>query len=461
MSSSFTQHPASYRDPSGFIFFYADAYYRQVNKIFKDDFDFFQNSGLYESLVKKGWLIPHEIINENLSGTRDYYKTLKPEQVKFISYPYEWSFDMLKDAALLTLQLAKESAGYGLILKDATPYNIQWHNGRMVFIDTLSFEKYNEKEPWIAYRQFCECFLSPLLLMHYCKQPLHQMQLAYPEGIPLAVTRSLLPLRSKLSFHSYLHIHLHAGVSLKNSSNKQPASTFSKQKLLNLLSSLETLINRLRLTAQKSTWSDYYAEASQRKDYLATKKEIIQDWIEDLPVVKTAADLGANDGACSRLLAEKNIFTIAADFDPNCINNLYISGKKTGEKNLQPLIIDLAHPSPAIGLNNRERSSFMDRASVDLAMALAVIHHLAIGKNMPFAGIADLFRQITRKWLIIEFVPKSDEKIQLMLSGKKDIYSDYTEENFEEALKTSFRIEKKQPIGTSGRILYLMIKYEN
>lgn len=461
MSSLFTQHPASYRDPSGFIFLYESEYYRQVNTVFKDDFDFLISSGLYESLVKKVWLIPHELIPENLSGSPEYYKTLKPEQVKFISYPYEWSFNMLKDAALLTLQIAKEAAGYGLIVKDATPYNIQWHNGRMIFIDTLSFEKYNEKEPWIAYRQFCECFLSPLLLMHYSKQPLHQMQLAYPEGIPLAVTRSLLPFRSKLSFHTYLHIHLHSRVSAKASTNKRPSSTFSKQKLLNLLSSLETLISGLKLPAQKSTWSDYYEEASQREDYLATKKEIIRNWIEDLPGVDTAADLGANDGACSRLLAEINIFTIAADFDPNCINNLYYSGKKTGEKNLQPLIIDLAHPSPAIGLNNRERSSFIDRASVDLAMALAVIHHLAIGKNMPFAGIADLFRQITRKWLIIEFVPKSDEKIQLILSGKRDIYTSYSEENFEEAFKIYFRIEKKQPIGTSGRILYLMIKYEN
>ena len=136
MSSLFTQHSSSYRDPSGFIFLHDGICYRQVNKIFKDDFDFFISSGCYESLVKKGLLISHQIINGNLTGAGEYYKTLQPELVKFISYPYEWSFDMLKDAALLTLELVKEAVGYGLVLKDATPYNIQWHKEKLIFIDT-------------------------------------------------------------------------------------------------------------------------------------------------------------------------------------------------------------------------------------------------------------------------------------------------------------------------------------
>lgn len=460
MSSLFTQHSSSYRDPSGFIFLHDGICYRQVNKIFKDDFDFFISSGCYESLVKKGLLIPHQIINGNLTGSREYYKTLQPEPVKFISYPYEWSFDMLKDAALLTLQLVKEVISYGLILKDATPYNIQWHGRKLIFIDTLSFEKYNEQEPWIAYRQFCECFLSPLLLMHYSKMPLHQMQLAYPEGIPLAVTKSLLPARSKFSFHTYLHIHLHAVMSSKKKVSNTRINKFSKQKLLNLISSLETLITKLKLPGQRSAWSEYYEEASQRNNYLESKKTLIRQWLNTLNDIETAVDLGANNGECSRLLSEKNIYTVAADFDPYCINNLYNSLKKTGEKNIQPLIIDLSNPSPSIGVNNKERSSFIRRVQVDLVMALAIIHHLAIGKNIPFDMIADLLQRISRKYLVIEFVPKSDEKIQLILSGKKDVYTMYTEEYFEQAFKKYYRIAGKETIGTSARILYLMIKHE-
>ena len=158
MSISAVTHPSSYRDPSGFIFEKGGITYRQVNIVYKDDFDFFISSGCYTALTGKGLLIPHEIIHENLTGSDQYYLTLLPQKIDFISYPYEWSFDMLKDAALLTLQLLKEAITHGLILKDATPYNIQWHKGKLIFIDTLSFEKYKEAEPWIAYRQFCECF---------------------------------------------------------------------------------------------------------------------------------------------------------------------------------------------------------------------------------------------------------------------------------------------------------------
>src|ERR1044071_3227438 len=181
MSSTITPHPSSYRDPSGFVFQKDGVLYRQVNISFKDHFDHFIQSGCYKHLTEKGLLIPHEQISENLSGSKDYYTTLKPEEIGFISYPYEWSFDMLKDAALLTLKLVKECLGFNVMLKDATPYNIQWHKGKLVFIDTLSFEKYTET-PWIAYRQFCECFLGPLLLMHYSKKHLHPLQLAWPDG---------------------------------------------------------------------------------------------------------------------------------------------------------------------------------------------------------------------------------------------------------------------------------------
>lgn len=454
MLQNYQHHASSYRDPSGFIFEKDGVLYRQVNKCFKEDFDYFVGSGCYDSFIKKNLLIPHREINENLTGSAAWYKTLQPEPIKFISYSYEWSFDMLKDAALLTLQLLKEAIGFGLILKDATPYNIQWHNGKLIFIDTLSFEKYKEEEPWIAYRQFCECFLSPLLLMHYSKQPLQQMQLAFPEGIPLAVTKSLLPWKSKFSLHTYLHIHLHAKVSSKNKTNTQQQAKFSKQKLLNLISSLETLVTKLKRSAQQTAWSEYYDEASQRDNYVEKKKQLINDWTGQLQGIKTAADLGTNDGEFSKLIAEKGIFTLATDFDPVCINRLYKEIKQT---TIQPLIIDLSNPSPAIGVNNTERSSFISRTKVDLAMGLALIHHLSIGKNIPFDKIASLFHQLTT-YLIIEFVPKEDEKVQLMLKSKKDIYTGYTEEDFKLIFLNYFSIEKAEKIGTSNRTLFLMRK---
>lgn len=455
MSDIFIHHPSSYRDPSGFIFEKKGVLYRQVNKVFSRHFDFFISGGLYERLVKKGVLIPHETINENLTGDDESYVILKPERIPFISYPYEWCFDMLKDAALLTLDLLKESLASGMILKDATPYNIQWLNGKLVFIDSLSFEMHDEHMPWIAYQQFCENFLSPLLLAHFSRQPLQEMLLAYSNGIPLAVTKSLLPWRTKFSIHTYLHIHLHAKYSLKNTSQHQKKIAFSKRKLLNLTASLEGLIERLKLPESKSAWSGYYSEASQRTDYLEHKQKIIQQWLDKMSPVTTAADLGANKGGFSKLLASNNIQTIAADFDSYCINSLYNEIKKNDERNILPVIIDLSKPSPAIGVNNEERDSFINRTRVDLVLALALIHHLAIGKNIPLKKIADLFHRMCRQ-LVIEFVPKHDEKVQLMLQQKEDIYGNYNEKEFISAFTEYFSVEAIQVIPGTDRTLFLM-----
>lgn len=459
MSASFLHHPSSFRDPSGFVFEKEGVLYRQVNKVFKDHFDFFIHSGCYEKLVKQQLLIPHEPINKNLTAGNEWYATLKPEQAGCISYPWEWSFDMLKDAALLTLRITKEAIASGLILKDATPYNVQWYKGKLTFIDTLSFEKYDAGEPWIAYRQFCESFLAPLLLMHYKKQSLQPLLLAWPEGIPLSIAKSLLPGRSKFSLHVYLHIHLHANIAGKKKLHTGAKAKFSGQKMLNLITSLEMLTGKLKLQGHSTAWSGYYEEASLRKNYLELKKEIIARWLDRMPGIKTASDLGANDGEFSCLLAQKSIQTIAVDFDPYCINNLYHKIKGSGEKNIQPFIADLTHPSPAIGFNNQERPSLLSRLKTDLSLALALIHHLVIGKNISLEMTAALFKQIS-KILIIEFVPKTDEKVQLMLANKKDIYTSYTQDNFEKAFAGCFSIEEKEAISDSGRVLYLMKRHE-
>lgn len=457
---SFEQLHSSYRDPSGFMFKMDGIYYRQVNTLFKEDFDYFIASGCYDTLVREKLLISHETIKQNLTGSAYWYLTLKPEQLSFISYPFEWSFDMLKDAALLTLRTLKTALAKEMILKDATPYNIQFHQGKMIFIDTLSFEKYNEEEPWVAYRQFCECFLGPLLLMHYKKMPLEQLFYAWPEGIPLKVIKAFLPGRSRFSLHTWLHIHLNARISKKPKNDSGKKVKFSKQKLLNIINSLENLTNSLKLSIQKSTWSEYYKEAADRDNYLEEKRKIIREWAGSLNGINTATDLGANDGVFSQLLAEKNIATIAADFDAYCINNLYNHIKKTGEKKIQPLIVDLANPGPAAGVNNEERPSLLTRLTADLGMALALIHHLAIGRNVTWQMMASLFSRICKKYLIIEFVSKTDPKVQLMLSGKKDIYMHYTEENFIAAFQQYFQTNKKQVIGHSGRTLYLFTRNE-
>jgi hypothetical protein len=363
---------------------------------------------------------------------------------------------MLKDAALLTLHLAKEGIAYGVMLKDATPYNIQWSHGKPIFIDTISFEKYDSSKPWIAYRQFCENFVSPLVLMFHRSQPLQSMLLAYPEGIPLAITKSLLPWTSFFFFYTYLHIHLHSKWSLRKTANTPVTRTnFSEKKMIHILDSLSALVQKKKWKDKPTTWNQYYEEACTRGDYLTRKKEIVKQWLSEIEF-NSAIDLGANTGEFSYLLVEKNIPVVAVDFDHSAINKLFVRVKNDG-KNILPLVIDLANPSPAIGLNNNERAAFTDRIQVDMALALALVHHLSIGKNIPFVQQSEFFRKMTN-YLIVEFIPKEDEKVQLMLKEKKDIYYDYNEENFLQAFSNDFSVCDSKTIPGSKRILYLMKK---
>lgn len=451
--ASFRAHPSSYRDPSGFLFYREDTLYRQVNRIYGETFEQFHRAGLSQHLVAKGMLTPYEVLNQNLTGSEDWFLTLKPEALPFIFYPYEWCFDMLKDAALVTLEAALEAIKFNMLLKDASAYNLQWHRGCMQFIDTLSFEPYDEKKPWIAYRQFCEHFLAPLALMHYLKEPLQPLQLSYPNGLPLGLTKKMLPAKSRWNLHVYLHLHLQAKLSTKSPSGREKQAPFSKTKLLQLLKSLHQTVGSFSLDQPSGVWSDYYREAHQREDYVQQKKSLIAGWLPGLGA-QTAIDAGANEGEFSLLLAANNITTISADFDHYSVNRFYKKIKQQGFQNLYPVILDLSNPSPAIGVNNEERDSFLQRTHCDLVLALAVIHHLAIGKNIGFDKIAQLFATLG-KTLIIEFVPKDDEKIRLMLQNKPDVYQWYTKENFLNSFLAFYKLLSEKEISNSGRTLYL------
>ncbi|MBI5373743.1 MAG: SAM-dependent methyltransferase [Sphingobacteriales bacterium] len=447
--------PSSFRDTAGFVFRRDGIVYRQVNPAGKAAYDAFLQSGLYRFLTTNKLLLPHEEITSGPADT-EAYKILRPEQLSFTSYSCEWSFSMLQDAALLTLRIAKAALEHGMILKDATPFNIQWHQGALVFIDTLSFDTYQEGSPWIAYRQFCESFLSPLLLMHYKKTSLHALQLAWPEGIPLQITRSLLPVKSRFSVLTWLHIHLHAKMAAKKQNPDERSARLPKKKLLNLIDSLETLVRSLSLKDSGSTWGDYYAEAAQRNDYLEQKQQIIREWTGQLTGLKTAVDFGANEGSFSLPLAQQGIETIAADADPVAINKLYKKIKASKQEHLLPLIIDFTYPTPSFGLGNSERESFFGRVGqADLGLCLAFIHHLCIGKNIPLERVAAILSASCQQ-LIIEFVPKSDAKVKELLLNKEDIYLTYTAEEFEKQFGNCFVIEAARLIPGSERTLYLM-----
>jgi hypothetical protein len=458
-TSAYQHHPASFKDPSGFIFKANGKYYRQINKSYSEDYDLLISSGLYEKLVGKRLLVPHTVINENFNQSPDWYKTLLPEQLSFISYPYEWSFDELKDAALLTLRIQKIAVKQGMILKDATSFNVQFHEGQPVFIDTLSFEKYDESKPWIAYRQFCECFLFPLLIEHYLKIDVQKLLSVYLEGIPAKTAAKLLPLKSRFNMSVWLHVILQSSMG-NNPTGPGNSRTivFSKEKLLRLIESLQSAIKDLHVnTSIQSTWNNYYDQTILSQNYLAEKEKIFRSFINGITDGRLL-DVGCNDGYFSKILSEKSAQVIAVDFDSQCVNKLYLAIKDKSAKGILPFCIDLTNPSAAVGFNHSERQSFAERAKADTVTALALIHHLVLSKNVPLPEVAKMLSDLTIKYLIIEFVPLSDEKSQQLIRNKTTFHKPYDPEAFETHFSAYFQIERKQVIPGTERILYRLKK---
>ena len=446
-----TIHPASFRDPSGFVFQWNNTYYRQVNKSYANDYDMLMGSGLYQHLLDKKLVIPHTETVEIIADQETWYKTLRPYQVPMITYPYEWCFEQLKDAALLTIKIVKASLDYGMIIKDATPYNIQFVDGRPMFIDTLSFEKYDASKAWVAYRQFCNMFLFPLYLEHYLKTDIQKTLIVYPDGIPVDITSKLLPLKSRTSVGVWLHVYLQNTIS-RNAGSGKDEEKFNKRKLLNLVSHLETTILNLRSRNLTSVWKNYYDETIISKNYLQEKEKIFRKLIANLDL-KSALDLGANDGYFSKIIAEKGIQVIAVDNDSRSICGLY----ESKNKNILPLVMDVANPSPATGFANKERLNFFKRINTDAVVALALIHHLVISRNISLQVLAEWFSSISNQ-LIIEFVPRDDEKVKQMLASRKDVFTDYTAPAFELFFSRYFTIKHKEQVPGTTRTIYLMEK---
>lgn len=450
---------ASFRDPSGYVFYENDKVYRFIHSSYRKDFELLIQSGLYDALRKDRKLIAIEEtdISSPSGGT-----IIQVEKVEFISYPYEWCFSQYQEAALLTLDLMERALEFDIWLKDASAYNIQFHNGNPVLIDLFSFEQYPEGSPWVAYRQFCQHFLSPLLLMSKVDMGLGSMMKNYIDGIPLDITSKLLPFRCKLSPQINMHIFMQAkyqkkyedyGRKTEIDKNKS-VSILTRNRLKNLISSLKDVVTSLSLAGENSEWANYYDDTNYSKDSLYEKKDIIERFAEKISP-QSMCDFGANKGEFSRIknVDLKNI--ISCDIDYIAVDKNYRINKEKGLHHILPLRIDLTNPSPAIGWANVERKSFIDRCDVDLGLALALIHHLAISNNVPLENCASLFASMTQ-YLVIEWVPKEDSQVQRLLATREDIFDKYNQTEFENEFSKYFKILEKKQVTGSKRVIYLM-----
>jgi SAM-dependent methyltransferase len=452
-SNDSSRHPASFRDPCGFVFRHEGVFYRAILPEGLEDYEMLMQSGLYARLRQEGLMIAHEEM-QDASLQPEASKILKPAQLDFWSYPYEWSFRQLQAAALLTLRLVALGLEQGMMLKDASACNIQFIGCEPVLIDSLSFERYEAGKPWQAFGQFCRHFLYPLLVFQKCPELSPALLTAYPDGLPAQLTASLLPRKSRLSWNNQLYVFLAAALA-KRQDKPQRAIRISKQKILQNVAQLEGYIKSLKPRAQQTAWSNYYEETILSNEYLGSKKTMVAGLLQSLQLQRVI-DAGCNTGSFSLMAAKHAQEVIAFDSDPASADALFQEAARRKLTNLHVLAADLTNPTPSLGWANTERSSLLQRLRGDPVLALALVHHLAIGKNIPLSFISALFAGMTTQWLLIEFVPKHDPRTQLLLQARKDIFHNYTEAAFEAAFGQHFHIEKRMALPHSERVLYLM-----
>ena len=433
--------------------------YRQIDEPAIADWEAFLASGLADRLVRDGRLIGHAEASLDLAATPDARAVIRPDPIDFVSYPYEWTFGELQDAALLTLDVQLAALDAGWTLRDATAYNVQFRDGRPILIDSLSFAPLEDGAPWIAYRQFCEHFLAPLALMARRDVRLARLLRADPDGVPLDLAAALLPWRTRLNLGLLSHVHLHARAQRRHADDDAAEESVRKVRidrgrLVGLVGNLRSTVAGLRWNPAGTEWSDYADHTSYADAATAAKVRLVGELLDETGA-KSTWDLGANTGRYSRVAADGGRRVLAFDIDPAAAERNYRQLREEKRGDILPLVMDLANPSPGIGWAGRERRSLLERAGPDAILALALVHHIAISRNVPLPMVLDLFASLA-PWAVVEFVPKEDSMVRHLLATREDVFPDYTLDGFRAATAGRFEIVAERPIEESLRVLFLL-----
>ncbi len=446
------REPSSFRDRDSLLEFDDIFYYRKISINYLPHYLHFKKSGLKDILITKGHILPFQEILDAKPDFGFANEVLRTKKIPFVSYPYEWSFSQLKTAALLTLKINLIALECGMILKDSSAYNVQFLGSKAIFIDIASFEIYRSDSIWMGYQQFCKHFLAPILLSSYKDVRLTKLLLTNLDGIDLSFTRKLLPIRSFLNSGVFLHLAINSiGIKSKNKNNK--AIKLKKSALRSILVHLTSTIKDLKIGNKDSEWLNYYNRTNYSDTGLLQKSMIIEAFIKGLNI-KSALDIGANDGKFSVLLSKNSIYTVSTDVDELAVEQNFINAVKGDNPNLLTLHLNFANPTPAIGWDNTERRSFFGRANFDIVLALAVIHHLVITYDLTFEMIAERFSKLG-KYLIIEFPFPDDEKVEIISRNKQSQFSGYNIENFKRAFEKYFNEIDSRLVEANNRIIFL------
>ncbi|MEV6376730.1 class I SAM-dependent methyltransferase [Micromonospora musae] len=460
--------PGSFRDPANRVFHDGDDVLRGLDAQAAEHWRALAASDFFTSLLAAGKVCGTEAVEpDRLPGATRWTTVLRHERIPFVSHPYEWSFTMLRDAALLHLEILRAALPAGFTTKDGSAYNLQWRGTEPVFIDVGSFEPVRDGEPWAGYRQFCQTMLYPLLLGAHLGVDFQPWLRAQVDGIEAEALRPLFRGFRRLSPGVPTHLHLHAAMQNRHAAATTTdvraelrAAGYSRELALATVRGIEKLVRRLDRPPATSHWADYQRTCGYTEQDRAGKERFVTNALAGGPRPRLVLDLGANDGRYARLAARHADQVVAVEQDPAVVDTLYRTLRAEGQRRILPLVMDLADPSPGGGWRGVERASFADRAAADVVLALAVVHHLAIGRNVPLpevvAWLADLCAPGAR--IVVEFVHPEDPMAQRLLANKPEgTFPDYRRAEFERLLAARCDIAGREELPSGTRTLYTAV----
>jgi SAM-dependent methyltransferase len=453
----------SFRDPESRVFYLGGEVYRALSPEGRDDFEALASSGLYERAQEDGRLVRTERVEDPgdlpTPLVKERAAVLRHERIPFVSYPYEWPFSMLKDAAVLQLDLLQDALAEDLVLKDSSPYNVQFRGGRPVFVDVGSFERLREGEPWIGYRQFCMLFLYPLLLQSLKGVRFQPLLRGSVDGIEPLQMRGMMSGRDRFRRGVFSHVFLHARLEQRYADraaevrHELKRAGVKKELLAANVRKMRRLVERLRWEPPKGVWVAY-GERNTYTDEDTTRKEAFVREAAASGRFRLAWDMGCNNGRYARIAAEGADYVVAFDADPGPVELLYRSLREEGEERILPLTVNLADPSPGLGWRGLERMPLEGRGSPDLVLALALLHHVSITANVPVREVIDWLASLGCS-VVIEFPTREDPMVEKLLSRKREgLHPDYELGYFERCLAEAFDVERRERLASGTRLLY-------
>jgi SAM-dependent methyltransferase len=457
--------PASFRDPSNRVFHAGDDVLRGLRGAAVADWEAVSATRFFGELVAAGRICATEPHPDGLPGADGWELVLRHERIPFVSYPYEWTFSMLRDAALLHLDLLLAALAEGITTKDGSAYNIQWRGAAPTFIDVGSFERLRTDEPWAGYRQFCQTFLYPLMLAAHLGVDFQPWLRAQVDGITPGQMRGLLGGRHRFAAGVLAHVRLQeamqrrfAGASTTGVRDELRSAGFSSELVVAIVGKLRKLVRRLQWRAPAAHWAEYRQTCTYSEADRAAKTDFVRAALGGVADLGQVLDLGANDGAYSRLAAEHARYVVAVEGDPAVTDQLYRHLRDDGERRILPLVMDLANPSPGSGWRGAERAPFADRVRADAVLALALVHHLAIGRNVPLPEVVDWLAGLGPR-LVVEFVDPADPMAARLLANKPPgLFGDYRRDEFERLLAERFTIDRRAELPSGTRTLYFGLR---